>query len=147
MTQIFVAGSIVMGFAGITSLQDNTTLFGVIPLVILGLALFCYAAVGIISFIHLRIQNMRRSIHADALWPDYWSDDVQTIKHALVHDISEAYAYNKTVLEKKSVRLHGGLTLQAHSLPDAICFPSTRSGDCGLTPPPTDGLLLSLTLA
>jgi len=70
-------------------------------LVSLGTALVAYTGLALSAFIHLKGSSYRRSLQADKLWEMFWEDDVSEIKHSLVKDISEAYAFNKGQIDKK----------------------------------------------
>jgi len=108
MVQIFGAASIVIGRAGIsdTSLDGGTT----VKILLVG-ALVAYLGTAVVSFVHLRLREFRRSLHADTLWNEMWQRDVLEIQHALVADIAAAYDYNKQVLHEKGRTILGALVL------------------------------------
>lgn len=81
------------------------------------LACLSYLGVVISCFRHLRTKIFHRSLHADTLWQDYWNEEVIDIKHSLVANINEAYAYNKDILNAKAKTLNWALGfLSAESL-------------------------------
>jgi len=108
MVQIFGAASIVIGLAGIsdTNLDGSTA----VKALLVG-ALIAYFATAVVSFIHLRLREFRRSLHADTLWNELWQRDVGEIQHALVADIAAAYDYNKQVLHEKGRTILAALVL------------------------------------
>ena len=98
MIQIFVSASIVIGLTGLTSASGSGRL-DVVPLV---LALIAYVSVAAIAILHLWPRDIRWNLQADSLWPEYGKYDVEDIREVLAQDTSEAYAFNKRVLDAKA---------------------------------------------
>ncbi|MDD4876935.1 MAG: hypothetical protein PHQ86_07400 [Dehalococcoidales bacterium] len=97
--QILSVASVIIGLIGFVIGKANINVLSLIALLI---ALLAYIVLAIFAFIHLKSTNFRRSGQADTLWDEFWSDDVKSIKHSLVADISKAYAFNKTLINKKA---------------------------------------------
>ncbi len=102
MVQIFSAGSVVIGLAGLTS-------GGQAPLsaIFMAFAVAAYVALSGFAFLQLWARDYHRSLQADELWLKLWASAVPDIKHSLVHDISAAYAHNKSLLFRKRWTLRG----------------------------------------
>lgn len=111
MVQILGAASIVIGLTGIAnrtaSSAPSWVMFGLL------VALAIYAALACIAVAQLWPKRFQRSAQADELFPNYWADDVQTVRHALAHNVSEAYRFNKAVLAQKKERVCWALGLLA----------------------------------
>ena len=97
MVKIFAAGSVVIGLAGISTKVSGDWILG--GLLMCGL--LAYAVLAITALRHLKVRDFRGSFHADRLWPEYWMEKPESIKHALVDDIAEAYGHNKELLGNK----------------------------------------------
>ena len=98
MIQIFAAASIVIGLTGLGSVTGSGR-FDAIPLV---LSLIAYVSVAAVAIVHLWPRNIRWNLHADSLWPEYGKYDVEDIREVLAYDTSEAYAFNRRVLDAKA---------------------------------------------
>lgn len=97
LTQLFGAGSIVIGLASLIGDGGGSPTDG-----LLLAAVVVYALLAVLTLWAVRVRRFRRSLQADQLWQEHWADDLIKLKHAIVHDISEAYAHNKAILEKKA---------------------------------------------
>ncbi|HXF50283.1 MAG TPA: hypothetical protein VNM43_01215 [Dehalococcoidia bacterium] len=98
IASIFAAASVVVGLAVSEGRGVDS---GTGPLSLLIAAVTAYLAVAFCTFAGLRLVRFRRTLHADALWKFHWQDPPEWIKHALVADAAESYAYNKKVLQNK----------------------------------------------
>lgn len=98
--QIFSAGSVVVGLAGVSGIDKTTK-----PIVIglLADAVFSYAVVAGLAIWQLFAKRVQVARYGDRLWTNYWNDSVQSIKHALVAIIERAYRHNKRVLRNKAL--------------------------------------------
>jgi phosphoglycerol transferase MdoB-like AlkP superfamily enzyme len=106
MVAVFTAASVVIGLAGISNVKSGGKWY-VNALLIA--AVLAYLLTAVFAFFHLRTVKFRRSLQADVLWQEYWNEPVSEIKHALLQDISEAYAFNKGVLHSKGRTILIGL--------------------------------------
>ena len=98
VVNIFSAASIIIGLAGLSA--GARTIDCIAKYLLIG-ALVFYVATAICTFRHLWVRGLHRSLQADVLWAGYWQDEAAEIKHALVQNISNAYAFNKNVLREK----------------------------------------------
>jgi hypothetical protein len=96
--QILSVTSIIIGLIG---LVIEKGIVGIMALTSLVIALIAYIVIVILSLVHLKAIEYRRSIQADQLWDTFWDDDITDIKHSLVADIRDAYIYNKEQIIKK----------------------------------------------
>ena len=106
MVQVFSAASVVVGLAGlaVSRVEGNT-----VAASLLMAALAAYMVTTAFALLHLRVRRVRRSFQADALWPDWWDRQPVALKHGLVKDISEAYAFNNGLMRQKRRTLQGAL--------------------------------------
>ncbi len=98
MIQVFISASIVIGLAGLSS-ASGAARWEVIPL---ALALLAYVSVAVVAIIHLWPREIRWNLHADTLWPEYGKYNLADIKEVLAQDTSDAYAFNRRVLDAKA---------------------------------------------
>ena len=110
MVQLLAAGSVVIGLAG---LSTNRAAYSGSPLFLLFMGVVTYLLLAITAILQLWPRGVRRSIHADILWPNYWDVSPIEIKHALVQDISDAYQENAKLLGYKKIAVVVGLGLIA----------------------------------
>ena len=125
MIQIFVSASIVIGLAGLSSASGSGR-WEVVPLV---LALLAYVSVAVVSIIHLWPREIRWNLHADTLWPAYGKYDAIDIKEILAQDTSDAYAFNRSVLDAKTntiLKALIGTALEVVFVGIAIAIPLIR---------------------
>jgi hypothetical protein len=94
---VFAAASIVIGLASFSRDAGGTA-----ATVCFALALGAYAVCVVATILAMKIRVFFNTSHADYLWPNYYDVKPEDIKHALVEDISKAYAKNKQVIETKS---------------------------------------------
>jgi hypothetical protein len=97
--QTFAAGSIVVGLAAAGPLRHGLAAW------LFGVALLLYVAAAIAAFSVLRVRDFRVVDDADHIWPRYWNVELVNIKHALVADVTSAYAENANLLGSKGVAL------------------------------------------
>jgi len=97
--QILSVSSVIIGLVGFAIGKNGIGFPALWPLI---LALLAYMGMAVLSFAHLKPADFRRSFQADKLWAYFWNADIQDIKHSLVSDISEAYAFNKEQINKKA---------------------------------------------
>jgi len=96
MVQIFSAGSVIIGLGGLTSGSHKP-----LSAALIAFAIVAYVGLGVAALAHLWARDYRRSLQADELWTKLWASAVTDVKHSLIHDISLAYAHNKTLLGRK----------------------------------------------
>jgi hypothetical protein len=96
MVQIFSAGSVIIGLAGLTSGSQKPA-----SAALMAFAVAAYVAVAALALVHLWARDYRRSLQASELWRKLWASPVADIKHSLVHDIADAYAYNRELMGRK----------------------------------------------
>lgn len=101
MIRIFSAASIVIGLAGIS----NTAVSGEWVNWLLAIALSLYLITAVVAFLELMPKAQNRSLHADKLWDKFWQEDIVSVQHSLVDNISEAYIHNTDVVKKKGLAL------------------------------------------
>ena len=97
---LFSASAVVVGLAGIGTWSSND-----IPLgagILLALAVVAFVVVGASVLYSTWVRRFRLSFQANVLWEDYWDEDIDRIKHALVADIAAAYRENHATLERKA---------------------------------------------
>ncbi|MBN1856520.1 MAG: hypothetical protein JW846_06155 [Dehalococcoidia bacterium] len=99
IVQVLGVASVVIG---LTALGIGRTAISTHALVFLVLALVAYVVMAVFALSALQTFDFQRSSHGDILWNQYWQDDPEQIKHALVADIARAYANNKRLLTAKS---------------------------------------------
>jgi hypothetical protein len=104
--QIISVASVVIGLTSLAALKTPITGTPGAYLIVTAVA---YAICGLFSLGSLQIRKYRRSLYADELWPKHWMDTPDDIKHAMVQDISEAYAHNGRMLRHKSTYLRWAL--------------------------------------
>jgi hypothetical protein len=97
--QVFAAGSIVLGLAAAGPLRHGAAAW------LFGAALFIYVGAAVAAFSVLRTRDFRVVDDADHIWPRYWDVELADVKHALVDDITSAYAENAVLLGSKATAL------------------------------------------
>lgn len=95
--QLFAAGSVVVGLAGLGMTGDAR-----MTTIVLFIAVVCYVGLAIAAFFLLRVREWFVSGHADILWREHWADSPRDIKHAIVEDAAQAVAHNRALLLEKS---------------------------------------------
>lgn len=100
---LFSASAVVVGLAGIGvwSSQELPLAAGILFV----LAVAAFVVVGLTVFDCVRLRRYRLSDRASVLWQEFWNDEVDDIKHALVSDIAEAYDINEAILRRKRLSL------------------------------------------
>jgi len=96
MVQIFSAGSVIIGLAGLTSGSQKPA-----SALLMAVAVAAYVAVAALALAHLWARDCRRRLEGLELWQKLWASPVADIKHSLVHDIAGAYAYNRELIGRK----------------------------------------------
>jgi hypothetical protein len=94
---IFAAASIVIGLASFSRDAGGSA-----ATVCFALALGAFAVCVVATILAMKIRVFFNTSHADYLWPHYFDVKPEEIKHALVEDISKAYAENKKMIEAKA---------------------------------------------
>jgi len=97
--QVFAAGSVVLGLAAAGPLRDGAAAW------LFGAALFVYVIAAGAAFSVLRTRAFRVVDDADHIWPRYYDEELEDVKHALVDDISSAVAENAVLLGSKGKAL------------------------------------------
>ena|SRR2546428_2258957 len=100
VVQTFGAASVVIGLAGLSSVQATAK-----PIVIglLADAVFSYVVVAGLAIWHQFAKHVNPGRYAATLWENFWDSPVQDIKHGLVDAISKAYKHNIEVLKGKAL--------------------------------------------
>ena len=89
---IFTAAAVVIGLAGV-SLRSGDSPNSVV--IALSIALGAFVLTAFFTGWQLWPKSFRTSRQADVLWSEYWSDDADTVRQALVDDMSSGYTQNK----------------------------------------------------
>ena len=109
-TQTFLAGSIVVGLAGVALPGEGNADYAVWMIVA---AIAVYVALAITAYFPLRISRFRHAFYADVLWPQYGGEEAQSVKHLIVSETSQAYKENKDRLFRKGDLVRIALALLA----------------------------------
>jgi hypothetical protein len=93
--QVFAAASIVLGLAAAGTLREGVAAW------LFGAALLVYLVAVVAAFSVLRTRDFRIVDDADNIWPRFWDSEPLDVKHALIDDITSAYAVNAELLRSK----------------------------------------------
>jgi len=92
---VFAAGSIVLGLVAAGPLRHGAAAW------LFGAALLLYLVAAGAAFCVLRTRSFRVVDDADQICTRYYDEELEDVKHALVDDISSAYAENAVLLGSK----------------------------------------------
>ena len=104
MAQALAAGSILLGLPALSGAPDS-----ILIAVLLGLAVVAFVSLAGCAVPALWARRFRGPMSPTQAWDGYWSDNVPTIKLAIVADTAEGYEENRCLLIRKRNALHGAL--------------------------------------
>jgi hypothetical protein len=104
VTQVFAAGSVLIGLAALRGTHHHTTAG-----ILLGVAVAVFLYVAYYALRTLWTREFRVLISPEQLWRDYWADPPESIKHAVVADVATGYPENDRLLQDKRRSLRQAL--------------------------------------
>jgi hypothetical protein len=118
IVQAFTAGSVVIGLGGFSTATSplasgQSTLRIELVTSLGGTALAVYVILAFLTFVSIRGTQLDAARLGARLWRRYWTDDVPTIKRALIHTIGVASTNNERILRSRNrtVQVVIGLTI------------------------------------